>query len=167
MEPILQVEDLKTYFRTYRGLVKAVDGVSFRVDEKAIIGIVGESGCGKSVSMLSVLQLISSPPGEIIGGRVLFEGQDLLRYSAKGQEMSAIRGARIGMIFQEPMTSLNPVLTIGRQLPETLEIHLKLSPQAAAGRAIYPRRLVGSPHAKNPSRASPHKFSGGMRQRVM
>src|SRR3989304_5023907 len=165
--PILQVEDLKTYFRTYRGRVKAGDGVSFRVDKKEIFGIGGESGCGKSVSMLSVLQLISSPPGEIIGGRVLFEGQDLLRYSAKGQEMSAIRGARIGMIFQEPMTSLNPVLTIGRQLTETLEIHLKLSPQAAAGRAIDLLRLVGIPDAKNRLSAYPHQFSGGMRQRAM
>ncbi len=167
MEPILQVENLKTYFHTFRGLVKAVDGVSFEIHEKEIVGVVGESGCGKSVSMLSVLQLISTPPGEIVSGRVVFEGQDLLKYRAKGPEMSAIRGARIGIIFQEPMTSLNPVLTIGRQLTETLEIHLKLNPQAAAERAIELLRLVGIPDAKSRLNAYPHQFSGGMRQRVM
>jgi oligopeptide/dipeptide ABC transporter ATP-binding protein len=167
MEPILHVEDLKTYFNTYRGLVKAVDGVSFDVNEKEIIGVVGESGCGKSVSMLSVLQLISIPPGKIVSGRVLFEGQDLLRFGPKSPEMSAIRGARIGMIFQEPMTSLNPVLTIGRQLTETLEIHLKLDPRAAAERSVELLRLVGIPDAKSRLNAYPHQFSGGMRQRVM
>ncbi len=167
MEPILRVENLKTYFHTFRGLVKAVDGVSFEIHEKEIVGVVGESGCGKSVSMLSVLQLISTPPGEIVSGRVVFEGQDLLKFPAKGPEMSAIRGARVGMIFQEPMTSLNPVLTIGRQLTETLEIHLKLNPQAAAERSIELLRLVGIPDAKNRLNAYPHQFSGGMRQRVM
>jgi oligopeptide transport system ATP-binding protein len=167
MAPILRVEDLKTYFHTFRGLVKAVDGVSFEVNEKEIVGVVGESGCGKSVSMLSVLQLISTPPGEIVSGRVIFEGQDLLKYPAKGPEMSSIRGARIGMIFQEPMTSLNPVLTIGRQITETLEIHLKLNTQASAERSIELLRLVGIPDAKNRLNAYPHQFSGGMRQRVM
>ena len=120
MTPILSVDDLQTHFHTYRGLVKAVDGVSLNIYEKEIVGVVGESGCGKSVTMLSILQLISSPPGEVVGGRVMFEGKDLLRYKAKGEAMSAIRGARIAMIFQEPMTSLNPVLTIGRQLTESL-----------------------------------------------
>src|SRR4030042_2543772 len=124
MTPLLSVENLKTYFRTYRGLVKAVDGVSFDINEKEIIGLVGESGCGKSVSMLSILQLISNPPGEIVSGRVMFDGQDLLQYKSKSDAMSAIRGAKIAMIFQEPMTSLNPVLTIGRQLTESLETHL-------------------------------------------
>ena len=167
MDHLLNVENLKTHFHTYRGLVKAVDGVSFHIDEKEIIGVVGESGCGKSVTMLSVLQLISTPPGEIVGGSVLFEGQDLLRYSAKSPEMSAIRGARIAMVFQEPMTSLNPVLTIGRQLTETLEVHLKLPPREAALRSVELLRLVGIPDAAGRLNAYPHQFSGGMRQRVM
>ncbi len=167
MAALLHVENLKTHFHTYRGLVKAVDGVSFDINEQEIVGLVGESGCGKSVSMLSILQLISSPPGEIISGKVLFEGQDLLKYEAKGPEMSAIRGAKIAMIFQEPMTSLNPVLTIGRQLTESLEIHLKLTPQAAAQRAVELMKLVGIPDATNRLTAYPHQFSGGMRQRVM
>jgi oligopeptide/dipeptide ABC transporter ATP-binding protein len=167
MTPLLSVEDLKTYFHTYRGLVKAVDGVSFDISEKEIIGIVGESGCGKSVSMLSVLQLISIPPGEIVSGRVMFEGNDLLQYKAKSQAMSSIRGAKIAMIFQEPMTSLNPILTIGRQLTESMEIHLKMTHQSAESRAIELLRLVGIPGAKNYLEAYPHQFSGGMRQRVM
>jgi len=167
MAPLLSVENLKTYFHTYRGLVKAVDGVSFDVYEKEIIGLVGESGCGKSVSMLSVLQLITSPPGEIVSGRVLLEGQDLLQYKSKSEAMNSIRGAKIGMIFQEPMTSLNPVLTIGRQLTESMEIHLDMTPQAARERAIELLRLVGISDAKNRLDAYPHQFSGGMRQRVM
>jgi oligopeptide/dipeptide ABC transporter ATP-binding protein len=167
MAPLLSVEDLKTYFHTYRGLVKAVDGVSFEIYEREIIGIVGESGCGKSVSMLSILQLISSPPGEIVSGKVMFEGQDLLEYKPKGEAMSSIRGAKIAMIFQEPMTSLNPILTIGRQLTESMEIHLKMTHEAAESRAIELLRLVGIPDAKNRLDAYPHQFSGGMRQRVM
>ncbi len=167
MAPLLRVENLKTYFHTYRGLVKAVDGVSFDLNEKETIGLVGESGCGKSVSMLSVLQLISSPPGEIVSGRVIFEGQDLLRYKSKSEAMSSIRGAKIAMIFQEPMTSLNPVLTIGRQLTESMEIHLDLTPQAAGEKAINLLRMVGIPDAKNRLASYPHQFSGGMCQRVM
>jgi oligopeptide/dipeptide ABC transporter ATP-binding protein len=167
MEPLLRVENLKTYFHTYRGLVKAVDGVSFHINEKEIIGLVGESGCGKSVSMLSILQLISSPPGEIAGGSVIFEGQDLLQYKPKGDMMSSIRGAKIAMIFQEPMTSLNPVLTIGRQLTESVEIHLNMTPQTARQKAIELLRLVGIPNAESRLDAYPHEFSGGMRQRVM
>ena len=167
MAPLLRVENLKTYVHTYRGLVKAVDGVSFDLNEKETIGLVGESGCGKSVSMLSVLQLISSPPGEIVSGRVIFEGQDLLRYKSKSEAMSSIRGAKIAMIFQEPMTSLNPVLTIGRQLTESMEIHLDMTPQAAGEKAINLLRMVGIPDAKNRLGAYPHQFSGGMRQRVM
>jgi oligopeptide/dipeptide ABC transporter ATP-binding protein len=167
MAPLLCIENLKTYFHTYRGLVKAVDGVSIHINEKEIIGLVGESGCGKSVSMLSVLQLISSPPGEIVDGRVVFEGQDLLQYKAKSDVMSSIRGAKIAMIFQEPMTSLNPVLTIGRQLTESMEIHLKMTPQTARERALELLRLVGIPDAKSHLDAYPHQFSGGMRQRVM
>jgi oligopeptide/dipeptide ABC transporter ATP-binding protein len=167
MAPLLRVENLKTYFHTYRGLVKAVDGVSFDVNEKEIIGLVGESGCGKSVTMLSILQLISSPPGEIVGGTVKFEGRDLLQYKSKSDVMSSIRGAKIAMIFQEPMTSLNPVLTIGRQLTESLEIHLHMAPHAAEERAVDLLRTVGIADAKSRLNAYPHQFSGGMRQRVM
>ncbi|OGO00981.1 MAG: peptide ABC transporter ATP-binding protein [Chloroflexi bacterium RBG_13_52_12] len=167
MAPLLKVENLKTYFHTYRGLVKAVDGVSFEINEKEIIGLVGESGCGKSVSMLSILQLISSPPGEIVSGTVMFEGHDLLQYGPKSEVMSSIRGAKIGMIFQEPMTSLNPVLTIRRQLTESMEIHLNMTPQTAEERAIELLRLVGISDSKNRLDAYPHQFSGGMRQRVM
>ena len=167
MAPLLRVENLKTYFHTYRGLVKAVDGVSFDINEKEIIGVVGESGCGKSVTMLSTLQLISSPPGEIVGGKVLFEGQDLLQYKSKSDIMSSIRGAKIAMIFQEPMTSLNPVLTIGRQMTESLEIHLHIAPHTAEERAIELLHMVGIPDPKSRLNAYPHQFSGGMRQRVM
>jgi oligopeptide/dipeptide ABC transporter ATP-binding protein len=165
--PLLKVEDLKTYFHTYRGLVKAVDGVSFYIDEKEIIGVVGESGCGKSVTMLSVLQLISNPPGEIVGGKVMFQGQDLLKFGSKSDAMSSIRGAKIAMIFQEPMTSLNPVLTIGRQMTESLEVHLNMTSHAATERAVELLHMVGIPEAKSRLQAYPHQFSGGMRQRVM
>lgn len=167
MTALLTVEDLKTYFYTYRGIVKAVDGFSCFLDEGEIIGLVGESGCGKSVSMFSVMQLISSPPGQIVGGKVIFEGQDLLKYKAKGPEMSNIRGGKIAMIFQEPMTSLNPILTINRQMTEMLELHLKIRPQAARGRAIELLRIVGIPDAESRIDDYPHQFSGGMRQRVM
>jgi oligopeptide/dipeptide ABC transporter ATP-binding protein len=164
---LLTVEDLKTYFYTYRGLVKAVDGFSCYLDEGEIIGLVGESGCGKSVSMFSIMQLISSPPGKIVGGKVLFEGQDLLKYKAKGHEMSRIRGSRIAMIFQEPMTSLNPVLSIRRQITEVLEFHLNMKSQQAEERAIDLLKMVGIPDAESRIDDYPHQFSGGMRQRVM
>ena len=130
MTELLQVKNLKTHFTTESGLVKAVDGISYHLDELEIIGLVGESGCGKSVSQLSVLQLISAP-GEIVGGEIIFEGQNLLEFKANGPEMRSIRGAKIAMIFQEPMTSLNPVLTIGRQLTEMLELHKGMSREAA------------------------------------
>jgi oligopeptide/dipeptide ABC transporter ATP-binding protein len=166
MASILEVENLKTYFHTEYGLVKAADGVSFHIDQGEIIGLVGESGCGKSVSILSVMQLIQSP-GEIVDGKVIFDGNNLLQYKANGPEMRAIRGSKMTMIFQEPMTSLNPVLTIARQLTETLELHLDMDHQAARDRAIELLRMVGVPDA--PSRVDdyPHQFSGGMRQRVM
>jgi len=167
MNTLLQVENLKTYFRTYQGIVKAVDDVSFHVNDKEIIGLVGESGCGKSVTMLSVMQLIPTPPGKIVGGKVIFEEQDLLQYKAKGDQMSSIRGGKIAMIFQEPMTSLNPVLTICRQLTETLECHLSMDSHTARLRAIELLKLVGIPDAENRIDAYPHQFSGGMRQRVM
>jgi oligopeptide/dipeptide ABC transporter ATP-binding protein len=167
MANILEIQDLKTYFKTDRGIVKAVDGVSIRIGEKDIVGLVGESGCGKSVSMLSAMQLIPIPPGEIVGGKVLFEGRDLLQNDAKGAEMSSIRGGRISMIFQEPMTSLNPVLTICRQVTEMLELHLKLDKASARQKAIELLTMVGIPEAENRIDDYPHQFSGGMRQRVM
>jgi oligopeptide/dipeptide ABC transporter ATP-binding protein len=167
MTALLNVENLKTHFYTYRGLVKAVDGFSCYLNQGEIIGLVGESGCGKSVSMLSVMQLISSPPGQIVGGKVMFEGQDLLQYKAKSEQMSSIRGGKIAMIFQEPMTSLNPVLSIRRQITEMLELHLKMSPQSAKDRAIHLLKMVGISDAETRIDEYPHQFSGGMRQRVM
>ncbi|MFH1647924.1 MAG: ABC transporter ATP-binding protein [Chloroflexota bacterium] len=163
---LLKVDNLVTQFKTEGGLVKAVDGVSYYIDELEIVGLVGESGCGKSVSQLSVMQLISAP-GEIVGGEVIFEGQNLLKYQANGPEMRATRGAKIAMIFQEPMTSLNPVLTIGQQLTEMPELHMKMSSDTARRRAIELMGLVGIPAAENRIDAYPHHFSGGMRQRVM
>jgi len=167
MPVLLDVKNLRTYFHTHRGLVKAVDGVSFHISEKEIVGLVGESGCGKSVSMLSVMQLIAIPPGQIVSGSAMFDGHDLLKYKPKGDEMRAIRGSKIAMIFQEPMTSLNPVLTIARQVTETLELHLKMDTQTARKRAVELLKLVGIPEAEGRLDSYPHQFSGGMRQRVM
>ena len=166
MSPVLDVENLKTYFHTEYGLVKAVDGVSLHVNEGEVIGLVGESGCGKSVSILSIMQLIQTP-GEIVDGKVMFEGKNLMEYEANGLEMRSTRGSKMTMIFQEPMTSLNPVLTINRQMTELLELHLNMDRHAARERAIELLRMVGVPDA--PSRVDdyPHQFSGGMRQRVM
>jgi peptide/nickel transport system ATP-binding protein len=166
MTTLLRVDNLRTQFNTEGGVVKAVDGVSFHIDEQEIVGLVGESGCGKSVSQLSVMQLISAP-GEIVGGKVIFEGQDLLQFKAKGPEMRAIRGAKIAMIFQEPMTSLNPVLTIDQQLTEMLRLHKGMSREEARETAIKLLNLVGIPDAENRIDDYPHQFSGGMRQRVM
>jgi oligopeptide/dipeptide ABC transporter ATP-binding protein len=164
---VLEVKDLRTHFHTDAGLVKAVDGIHYYIEEQEIIGIVGESGCGKSVSQLSILQLIPVPPGRIVSGEVIFEGQDLLKHKAKSSELRSIRGGKIGMVFQEPMTSLNPVLTISRQMTESLELHLNLDKQAAKKRAIELLKLVGIPDAEKRFRHYPHQFSGGMRQRVM
>jgi oligopeptide/dipeptide ABC transporter ATP-binding protein len=166
MASLLDVEDLKTYFKTEYGLVKAADGVSFHINQGEIIGLVGESGCGKSVSILSVMQLIQSP-GEVVGGKVFFDGKDLRKYKANGPEMRSIRGSKMTMIFQEPMTSLNPVLTISRQLTETLELHLAMDKQSAKQRATELLRMVGVPDAPSRIDDYPHQFSGGMRQRVM
>src|SRR4030042_227036 len=163
---LLDVKDLVTQFRTEAGVVRAVDGVSYHIDEQEIVGLVGESGCGKSVSQLSVMQLISAP-GKIAGGEIVFEGQDLLKFEANGPEMRAVRGARIAMIFQEPMTSLNPVLTIGQQLTEMLVLHMKMNDEAARKRAIELMGMVGIPAAERRIDDYPHHFSGGMRQRVM
>ena len=163
--PLLEVEDLKTWFYTRDGIVRAVDGVSCRVHAGETLAVVGESGCGKSVTSLSILRLIASPPGRIVGGRLLFEGRDLLRLSEA--EMRAIRGDQISMIFQEPMTSLNPVLTIGRQVAETLTVHRGLEHSRAAEHAIEMLRVVKIPEAERRVAQYPHELSGGMRQRVM
>jgi peptide/nickel transport system ATP-binding protein len=163
---LLKVNNLVTQFKTESGVVKAVNGVSYYIDEQEIVGLVGESGCGKSVSQLSIMQLINAP-GEITGGEVIFEGKNLLKYHANAAEMRAIRGAKIAMIFQEPMTSLNPVLTIGQQLTEMLILHLKMNKEAARERAIELMGMVGIPAAENRIDDYPHNFSGGMRQRVM
>jgi|FLYN01.1.fsa_nt_gi oligopeptide transport system ATP-binding protein len=165
MSKLLQVRDLRTHFFTDEGVVKAVDGVSYDLEEGETLGLVGESGCGKSVSALSLLRLIPSPPGKIVGGEVIFEGQDLLKLDE--DEIRHIRGNRIAMVFQEPMTSLNPVLTIGRQLTEGLELHLKMDRHAARRRAIELLEMVGIPEAPTRLNDYPHQFSGGMRQRVM
>ncbi|MBI4311893.1 MAG: ABC transporter ATP-binding protein [Chloroflexi bacterium] len=165
MPPLLEVKDLATYFYTPEGVVKAVDGVSYDLEEGETLGLVGESGCGKSVSALSVMGLIPWPPGKVVNGQILFQGEDLRKYDT--QEMRKIRGKDISMVFQEPMTSLNPVLTIGRQLTETMELHLKLDKQAARARAVELLQKVGIPDAERRLDQYPHQFSGGMRQRVM
>jgi peptide/nickel transport system ATP-binding protein len=163
---LLRVNNLVTQFKTESGVVKAVDGVSYYIDEQEVVGLVGESGCGKSVSQLSVMQLINAP-GKIAGGEVIFEGVNLLKYAQHGAEMRAIRGSKIAMIFQEPMTSLNPVLSIGQQLTEMLVLHLRMSADAARERAIELMGMVGIPAAERRIDDYPHNFSGGMRQRVM
>lgn len=165
MGTLLEVKELRTEFNTEGGIVKAVDGISYDLQEGETLGLVGESGCGKSVSALSLLQLIPNPPGKIVGGEVWFDDQDLMKLSER--EMRGIRGNKIAMIFQEPMTSLNPVLTIGRQLTETVEVHMGLRPEAAVRRAVELLEMVGIPDAKTRLSAYPHQFSGGMRQRVM
>jgi oligopeptide transport system ATP-binding protein len=165
MAPLLQVRDLKTYFFTDDGVVKAVDGISYDVRQGEIVGLVGESGCGKTVSALSILRLIPDPPGKIVGGEIIFEGDDLLKADEK--QIRHVRGNRIAIIFQEPMTSLNPVLTIGRQITESLELHLKMDRRSATKRAIELMEMVGIPEAKARIADYPHQFSGGMRQRAM
>jgi oligopeptide/dipeptide ABC transporter ATP-binding protein len=164
-EPLLSVRDLRTYFYTDEGVVRAVDGVSYDVYPGEIVGLVGESGCGKTVSALSILRLIPQPPGKIVSGEIWFEGQDLLKLDDEG--IRSIRGNKIGIIFQEPMTSLNPVLTIGRQLTEPLEVHLKMDRASARRRAIELLEMVGIPEPERRIDHYPHQFSGGMRQRVM
>ncbi|WP_165452504.1 ABC transporter ATP-binding protein [Paenibacillus thalictri] len=167
MGHLLQVKDLQTQFTTEAGKVKAVDGVTFHIDEREIVGFVGESGCGKSMTQLSIMQLIPNPPGRIVGGEVLFEGDDLLKYDSGSSEMRNIRGSKISMVFQEPMTSLNPVLTINEQLCETMQLHMGLSRVDARKRAIQLLKEVGIPAAESRIDDYPHQFSGGMRQRVM
>jgi peptide/nickel transport system ATP-binding protein/oligopeptide transport system ATP-binding protein len=164
-EPLLAVEDLKTWFHTDEGTAKAVDGVSFEVRPRETLGIVGESGCGKSVTSLSILRLIPEPPGEIAGGRILFRGLDLLSLSEK--EMRKIRGNEIAMIFQEPMTSLNPVYTVGDQIGEVLRLHRDMSKHEAHERSIEMLRRVRMPDPEQRVDEYPHQLSGGQRQRVM
>lgn len=162
---ILDVQGLETTFRTPDGVVHAVNGVSFGLLEGETLGVVGESGCGKSVTMLSVLGLIPSPPGKVEAGKAIFSGQDLLKMSK--EEIRHVRGAQIGMVFQDPMTSLNPVLTIGRQLEEPLMLHIGMTKNQARERAAELLSMVGIPNAKDRLNDYPHQYSGGMRQRVM
>ena len=162
---LLDVRDLRTQFATQEGIVKAVDGVSFHLDEGEVLGLVGESGCGKSVSALSLMRLIPDPPGRIMGGQAFFEGRDL--FSLSESQMRQVRGSRISMIFQEPMTSLTPVLSIGRQLRESLELHLNMTKQQATQRAVELLEMVGIPNSARRINDYPHQLSGGQRQRVM
>ena len=165
MATLLELKDLATYFYTEDGIVKAVDGVSYDVEEGETLGIVGESGCGKSVSALSIMRLIPTPPGRIESGEVIFEGENLLKMD--GDEMRHIRGNKIGMVFQEPMTSLNPTLTISKQLVEPLVLHQGLSGEVARRRGAELLDMVGISDAARRMDDYPHMFSGGMRQRVM
>ena len=161
----LRIEDLRTHFLTGDGVARAVDGVSYHVNRGETLGVVGESGCGKSVTALSVMRLVPDPPGRIVGGRVLLHGRDLLELDEAA--MRRVRGNEIGMIFQEPMTSLNPVLTVGRQIEEVVALHGNLSARQATERAVEMLRLVHIPEPARRAREYPHQLSGGMRQRVM
>ncbi|HEY4599780.1 MAG TPA: ABC transporter ATP-binding protein [Cerasibacillus sp.] len=162
---LLEIRNLHTHFFTKSGTVRAVDGVSFSVKPGETLGIVGESGSGKSVTAMSILRLIPSPPGKIVAGEILFKGEDLLKKSEK--EMRQIRGKEISMVFQDPMTSLNPVFTIEKQMVETIRAHKKVSKKQAIERALDLLHLVGIPDVKKRIKMYPHEFSGGMRQRVM
>ncbi len=162
---LLDVQGLETTFKTPDGVVHAVNGVSFTLKEGETLGVVGESGCGKSVTMHSMLRLIPTPPGKIVAGKALFFGQDLLQMTT--EEIRHVRGGQIGMIFQDPMTSLNPVLTIGKQLEEPLMLHVGMSKKQAQERAAELLGMVGIPNAKDRLKDYPHQYSGGMRQRVM
>ena len=164
-ETVLEIENLKTHFFTAGGVVRAVDGVSYAVCSGETLGVVGESGCGKSVTALSVLRLVASPPGRIVGGAIRFAGRNLLDLTER--EMEAIRGNDISMIFQEPMTSLNPLMTVGRQISEAIALHQGLSRHEAFVQAVEMLRRVHIPEAERRVHAYPHQLSGGMRQRVM
>jgi oligopeptide/dipeptide ABC transporter ATP-binding protein len=165
MGKLLEVNHLSTYFFQDTGVVKAVDDVSFDLEEGETLALVGESGCGKSISALSIMKLVPEPTGRIVSGEVSFNGRDLIGLDE--WEMHDIRGKDIAMIFQEPMTSLNPVLTIGRQVTEALEIHMGMNGRTAANRAVELLEMVGIPEARGRLKSYPHQFSGGMRQRVM
>lgn len=163
--PVLEVKQLKTSFFSTDGEVPAVDEISFSIRKGEVLGIVGESGCGKSVTSLSIMKLIPQPPGKITGGEILFNGEDLVNASEK--RMRQIRGNEVAMIFQEPMTSLNPLFTIGEQMTEALKIHKKVSKRSAFVQAVEMLKLVGLPRAEQIMKEYPHQLSGGMRQRVM
>ena len=165
MAELLQVKNLQTSFFTPEGEVRAIDGVSFEVDEGKTIGLVGESGCGKSVTSLSIMRLIPSPPGKIVGGEILYRGRDLLKLN--NEEMRKIRGNEISMIFQEPMTSLNPVFTVGNQIGEAIRLHQGLGKKETREKTIEMLRLVKIADPESRVDAYPHQLSGGMRQRVM
>ena len=165
MEDLLAVEGLETHFRTREGVVHAVNGVSFRLKEGETLGVVGESGCGKSVTVMSMLGLVPTPPGEVVAGTALYNGQDLLKMS--NEELRRVRGSQISIIFQDPMTSFNPVLTIGRQIAEPLETHMGMTKKQAYDRGAEVLELVGIPNARQRLNDYPHQFSGGMRQRAM
>ena len=165
MADLLQVRDLETTFKIWEGTVHAVNGVSFDLKEGETLGIVGESGCGKSVTVSSILRLIPTPPGKIINGKAMFQGRDLLKISE--DELRNVRGAQISMIFQDPMTFFNPVIPIGRQVGEPLEIHMGLSKKDAESRVVELLEMVGIPFARERIKDYPHQFSGGMRQRAM
>jgi oligopeptide transport system ATP-binding protein len=162
---LLNVQGLETQFNTPEGVVHAVNGVDFTLKEGETLGVVGESGCGKSVTMLSILRLIQQPPGKIVAGQAMFRGNDLLKMS--NEEIRHVRGGQISMVFQDPMTSLNPVMTIGKQLAEPLMLHLGLTKEQARDRSIELLELVGIPRAADRLKDYPHQYSGGMRQRVM
>ena len=165
MATLLEVKNLKTHFFTMEGVVKAVDGVSYELNEGETLGLVGESGCGKSVSALSVMRLIPDPPGKIIDGEILLDGEDILKIDMEG--MREVRGAKIAMVFQEPMTSLNPVLTVERQITETLQLHMGMSKLESQRESVNLLTRVGIPDPEIRIKQYPHQFSGGMRQRVM
>jgi oligopeptide/dipeptide ABC transporter ATP-binding protein len=165
MATILEVTDLKTQFNTPEGIIYAVNGISYTLKEGETIAVVGESGCGKSVSMMSILGLIPIPPGKIVSGSAIYWGKDLLRMNEK--ELGQVRGKEIAMIFQDPMTSLNPVLTVKRQITESLQEHTGMKPKQAVERAGQLLEMVGIPDARRRLNDYPHQFSGGMRQRVM
>lgn len=165
MAKLLEVKNLKTQFFTQDGVVHAVNGITYSVGAGETVAIVGESGSGKSVGVMSLIRLIPQPPGKIVDGQVLFDGQDLLKLSE--EELRHVRGNKIAMIFQDPMTSLNPVLTVGRQITEALELHLNMSREQSRKRAIELLQMVGIPAAESRIDDYPHQFSGGMRQRVM
>lgn len=164
-ENLLEVKNLKTYFFTDGGVVKSVDDVSFNVKPGKTLGVVGESGCGKSITSLSIMQLVETPPGKIVGGEIIYNGENLL--DKDKDEMRKIRGGEIAMIFQEPMTSLNPVFTVGQQIMEALMIHTDMDKTKAKERAIEMLKLVRIPLAEKRFNEYPHQLSGGMRQRVM
>ena len=164
-DPVLEVRDLRTYFHMEEGVARAVDGVSFAVGQGQTLGLVGESGCGKSVSAFSIMRLVSDPPGRIEGGQILLKGRDLLALDE--EEMRRVRGDDIAMIFQEPMTSLNPVLTCGFQIAEAVVLHQQVPMQEARARAVEMLQLVGIPAPEQRVEEYPHQLSGGMRQRVM